>query len=244
MKIAVLADIHSNLTAFEAVLEDIEQRGGVGEVWCAGDIIGYGPDPRECIETARKTCSLCVAGNHDLAAAGVIDTSDFNPYAAAANRWTAQQLTHSEVEFIKGLPLTVERGDFTIAHGSPREPVYEYILDAATAMGNLEAFSTRYCVVGHTHAPALFAFGKSRPVKTQGLGDGDDIKLGSERLIINPGGVGQPRDGDPRASYGLIDTDRRIFTLHRVPYDIPSVRSRMEKAGLPEVLWRRLGVGR
>ena len=244
MRIAVLADIHANLTAFEAVLADIEQRGGAEEFWCAGDIIGYGPDPRECIALVRKTCKVCVAGNHDLAAVSAIDTSDFNPGAAEANRWTAQQLTKEDIEFIKSLPLTVERGDFTVVHGSPREPVWEYIFDTATAEENLDCFSTRYCLIGHTHAPVVFKFGKSGRVTPKRIDDGAEIRLGGQRLIINPGGVGQPRDSDPRASYGLIDTRRHVFTLHRVPYDIASVQSRMREKGLPEMLWRRLGYGR
>lgn len=244
MLIAALADIHANLTAFESVLDDIERHGGAQEIWCAGDIIGYGPDPRECIALVQKTCKVCVAGNHDLAAAGAIDTSDFNPYAADANRWTTQQLTAEDIDFIKSLPLTVERVDFTIVHGSPREPVWEYIFDTATAEENLDCFSTRYCVVGHTHAPAVFKFGKSGPVTAKRIEDGGEVKLREERLIINPGGVGQPRDSDPRASYGLIDTGRHVLTLHRVPYDIPSVQSRMRERGLLEMLWRRLGYGR
>jgi len=244
MRIAVLADIHANLTAFEAVLADVARRGGVDEIWCPGDIIGYGPDPHECIALLRKVCKVCIAGNHDLAAAGLIDTSDFNPAAAAANRWTAQQLTPEDTDFIKCLPLTVERSDFTIVHGSPREPVREYLLDVDAASENLRCFSTKHCLVGHTHTPCLFMFGRSGKVRISTLEDGTEIKLGEERLIINPGGVGQPRDSNPRASYGIIDTDRRTFTLRRVPYDIPSVQARMKDRGLPEMLWRRLAAGR
>lgn len=244
MLIAVLADIHANLTALEAVLADIEQRGGAEEVWCPGDIIGYGPDPHECIALVRKTCKICVAGNHDLAAAGIIDISDFNEYAAAANLWTAQQLTREDIDFIKSLPLTVERGDFTIVHGSPREPIWEYIFDAATAEENIEWLTMPCCLVGHTHVPAVFAPGRSGQATAGRIEDGAEVKLDKEWLIINPGGVGQPRDGDPRASYGLIDTNRRLFALHRVPYDIPAVQSRMRERGLPEMLWRRLEYGR
>jgi predicted phosphodiesterase len=243
MRIAVLADIHANLTAFEAVLADVEKCGGADEIWCAGDIIGYGPDPHECIALLRKVCKVCVAGNHDLAAAGLIDTSDFNPAAAAANRWTAQQLTPEDTDFIKCLPLMVERGDFTIVHGSPRDPVWEYLFSVEEAAKSLDCFRTPYGLVGHTHASCVFKFGRSGKVRMSTPEDGTEIKLGEERLIINPGGVGQPRDSNPRASYGMIDTDCRTFTLRRVPYDIPSVQARMRERGLPETLWRRLAPG-
>ena len=244
MRIAVLADIHANLTAFEAVLADVGKCGGADEIWCPGDIIGYGPDPHECIALIGKVCKVCVAGNHDLAAAGLIDTSDFNPTAALANRWTAQQLLPEDIDFIKCLPLTIERGDFTIVHGSPRAPVLEYLFDVDAASENLRCFSTKYCLLGHTHVPCLFTFGRSGKVKMSTPEEGRGIKLGDDRLIINPGGVGQPRDGNPRASYGMIDTDRRTFALRRVPYDIASVQARMRERGLPEMLWRRLGMGR
>ncbi|MDP2919055.1 MAG: metallophosphoesterase family protein [Dehalococcoidia bacterium] len=244
MRIIVLADIHSNLTAFEAVLKDAAQRGKIDWVWCPGDIIGYGPDPRECIALVQKLGAVCVAGNHDFAAVGKIDTSDFNPAAAAANRWTAQQLKPEDIAFLSDLPLTVVRDDFTVVHGSPREPVWEYLFDVPSAKENLAHFTTPYGIVGHTHVPCVFVFGRFNEGGVKQLRDGDEVLLDENRLILNPGGVGQPRDGDPRASYGILDTDRRIFTLHRVPYDIPTVQARMREKGLPEMLWKRLEWGR
>ncbi|MDR9459793.1 MAG: metallophosphoesterase family protein, partial [Dehalococcoidia bacterium] len=144
MRYAFLADIHGNLTAFKAVLRDIEENGGVDELWCLGDIVGYGPDPSECIAQLRDYPHRCVAGNHDWAAVGKVDISDFNPDAAEACRWTGKQLSVDDIEYLESLPLTLTNGDFTIAHGSPREPIWEYILTTRIANENLRFFETRY----------------------------------------------------------------------------------------------------
>ncbi len=136
MRSAVIADIHSNLEAFQAVLRDLEERGGADEIWCLGDIVGYGPDPRECIRLLRQQHAVCVAGNHDWAAIGKLDTSAFNPEAAAACQWTAEALKKEDVDYLAGLPLTLHVGDFTLAHGSPREPIWEYVLSTQAAKAN------------------------------------------------------------------------------------------------------------
>jgi diadenosine tetraphosphatase ApaH/serine/threonine PP2A family protein phosphatase len=244
MRIAILADIHSNLTAFETVLADIEKRGGVTETWCLGDLVGYGPDPCECIALSRKTCKYCVAGNHDRAAAGKIDTNDFNPRAAEANEWTTVQLKSDDIKYLSSLPLTIEKGEFTLAHGSPRDPIWEYLFSIREAAENLDAFNTPYCLVGHTHQPLVFSFGRFRETSMTKLEHESEIVLGEKRLIINPGGVGQPRDGDARASYGIYDSTIRTFTLYRVAYDIKAVQERMRAHGLPAMLIARLEVGR
>ena len=244
MRIAILADIHANLTAFQAVLGDIEQRGKVDEYWCLGDVVGYGPDPRECIALLQKICRVCIAGNHDRAAVGKIDTSDFNPRAAEANEWTAKQLTPQDIRYLTNLPLTIEKGEFTLAHGSPRDPIWEYLFSINEAVENLPAFNTQYCLVGHTHQPLVFSFDRlGRGILTK-LEHESEVVLAEKRLIINPGGIGQPRDGDPRASYGIYDSTIRTFTLYRVPYDIKAVQSRMQEHGLPAMLIARLEVGR
>jgi len=244
MRIAVLADIHANLTAFKAVLADIERHSGVSETWCLGDVVGYGPDPRECIVLAQKVCRYCVAGNHDRAAIGKIDTSDFNSQAAEANEWTTQQLKPEDIRYLSNLPLTVEKGEFTLAHGSPRDPIWEYLFSTNEAAENLDAFNTSYCLVGHTHQPLVFSFGRFRESTTTKLEHESEIVLGEKRLVINPGSVGQPRDGDPRASYGIYDSTIRTFTLYRVAYDIKSVQERMRAHGLPAMLIARLEMGR
>lgn len=244
MRIAILADIHANLTAFQAVLADIEQRGKVDEFWCLGDVVGYGPDPHECITLLQKICRVCIAGNHDLAATGKIDTADFNPRAAESNQWTAQQLTPQDIRYVSNLPLTLEKGEFTLAHGSPRDPIWEYLFSETEAIENLESFSTLYCLVGHTHQPQVFSFSRLKVIGVTKLAHESEILLAEKRLIINPGGIGQPRDGDPRASYGIYDSTIRTFTLYRVSYDIKAVQERMREHNLPTMLISRLEVGR
>jgi diadenosine tetraphosphatase ApaH/serine/threonine PP2A family protein phosphatase len=244
MRYAIIADIHANLTAFMAVLVDIEQKGEVEELWCLGDIIGYGPDPHQCIELLRKAQHVCVAGNHDLAAIGEIDTTDFNPDAAAACEWTARQITAPDRVYIKSLPLTVEREDFTLVHGSPRQPIWEYVLSISTAKENFNYFKSKYCLVCHTHVPAIFRLNKKNDsCSFSQFSPDEEIALGEERLIINPGAVGQPRDGDPRASYAIYDSEAKTISLHRVPYDIAATQARMVEKRLPMRLVARLNYG-
>ena len=242
MKYAIIADIHANFTAFQAVLDDISQRGGVDEYWCLGDIVGYGPEPRECIKLLRSLNHICVAGNHDWGAAGKLGASEFNPDAAVACRWTALQLSKRDIAYLKKLPVTLERGHFTLVHGSPREPILEYIISQSIARENFPAFISRYCLAGHSHVPQIFKEEDGDCLASRFL---PEIKLilGSNRLIINPGGVGQPRDGDPRASYAIYDQEFGIIQLHRVSYDIEITQEKMMAAGLPIRLVTRLNQG-
>lgn len=242
MRYAILGDIHSNLTAFQAVLEDARARGGFDEVWCLGDIVGYGPDPHECIELLRSLNHLCVAGNHDWAAIGNIDTSDFNPVAAQACHWTARQLTSEDIDYLKALPLTLCQDDFTLAHGSPREPIWEYLLSAEAAYENFDCFTTTYCLVGHSHVPVIFELIKDS-VSYRPFAEETGIEMRGNRLIINPGGVGQPRDGDPRAAYAIYDADTQSIYHYRVEYDIASTQKKMAEHGLPLPLILRLSHG-
>jgi len=245
MRIAVIADIHSNLAALEAVLAHFK---GVDEVWCLGDIVGYGPWPNECVEVVRNCAAVCVAGNHDWAALGRISTSDFNPEAAAAAQWTARQLTAGSKAFLENLPLREEKGDFTIVHGSPRDPIWEYVLYASTAEIGMHYLRTSYCLVGHSHFPLIFfCFQEGDSFSCRSVEPTPDvaIQLGQERAVINPGSVGQPRDGIPDARYITIDIDggRVQLRYHRVPYDIELTQRKMEEAGLPRRLWMRLSYG-
>ena len=243
MHYAILADIHSNLAALIAVLDDIKRRGGVDEVWCLGDIVGYGPDPHDCISRLRQMNHVCVMGNHDGAAIGKVDISVFNPDAATANRWTARQLTPDESDYLSHLPLVIEKGDFTLTHGSPREPIWEYLLSTWSAQENLAHFRTRFCFVGHTHSPLVFACEETGGCAAHHFEPESPLVLGERRLIINPGAVGQPRDGDPRASYAIYDSDARVVNLHRVPYDIRATQTSMMAQGLPAALATRLSHG-
>ncbi|MGB8707900.1 MAG: metallophosphoesterase family protein [Dehalococcoidia bacterium] len=242
MRYAILADIHSNLAAFEAVLSDADGRGGFDKIWCLGDVVGYGPDPNECIKRLRQFEHVCVAGNHDWAAIGKMDTAEFNPVAAVAAHWTAQQLTAEEKDYLENLPLILREDCFTLAHGSPRDPIWEYLLSTEAAQDNFTCFETPYCLVGHSHVPLIFELVSNKAVYRM-FPEGTNLKLGKKRIIINPGGVGQPRDGDPRASYALYDTEARAIRHYRVEYDIPATQKKMEKRGLPKPLILRLSVG-
>ncbi|MFC2010460.1 metallophosphoesterase family protein [Chloroflexota bacterium] len=243
MRYAIIADIHSNLTAFNAVLEDIERQGGVDKVWCLGDIVGYGPDPHECIELLRQLDHICVAGNHDLGAIDRVDTAKFNPDAAAACSWTSQQLSAADIAYIDSLPLVIEHGDFTLVHGSPREPVWEYLFSNSVAGENFAHFNTQYCLVGHSHRPIVFRYDEGGNCSAGQFLPNVKLVLGRNRLIINPGGVGQPRDGNPEASYAIYDGDTGAVRLYRVPYDIRSTQDRMVERGLPLRLVVRLSQG-
>ena len=243
MRYAIVADIHANLAALMAVLVDIERRGEVDEVWCLGDIVGYGPDPHECLELLRQTNHICVVGNHDLAAVGKIDTSEFNPDAVAACQWTARQLTPRDVIYLKNLPLVIEKDDFTLVHGSPREPVWEYVLSISGARENFAYFKSKFCLLGHTHVPMVFGCDKTGSCSFSQFAADKVLVLGEDRLIINPGAVGQPRDGDPRASYAICDSESRTVGLYRVPYDVASTQAKMVEQKLPMRLVARLSHG-
>lgn len=237
MRYAILADIHGNLEAFQAVLQHAEGQGALAEIWCLGDIVGYGPDPGPCLETLRRYPHAAVAGNHDWAAADKVSHQDFNPEAAAAVRWAGRQLGGEDIRYLEDLPLQVVRGDFTLVHGSPRHPIWEYLLSAVEAAESFPRFTTPYCLVGHSHMPLLFREGQSPELLPSSLA------LGKERVIINPGGVGQPRDGDPRASYAIYDSESRTLRHYRVPYDLERTQHKMLELGLPLKLAVRLALG-
>lgn len=242
MRYAIIADIHANQVAFTAVLDDIKRRGGVEKVWCLGDVVGYGPDPHECLELLQQTNHICVPGNHDWAAINKIDTSDFNPDAAAANHWTAKQLSPADIGYLGNLPLVIKEENFTLVHGSPREPIWEYILYPSTAGDNFNYFKTPLCLVGHTHIPVVFRYAENRTVASSFSTDAIIIQ-NKDRLIINPGSVGQPRDNNPRASYAIYDDSVKTIRLYRVDYDIRSTQEKMAKVRLPEFLITRLSYG-
>jgi diadenosine tetraphosphatase ApaH/serine/threonine PP2A family protein phosphatase len=243
MHCAILADIHANLEALNAVLDDIKTKGAVDEIWCLGDIVGYGPDPGECIKLLRKLNAVCVVGNHDLGAVGKVELSYFNPIAAEACEWTEHQLDGAQARYLEELPKSVQKGDFLLVHGSPSSPLFEYIYNTSTAAKNFTYFDERYCLVGHTHVPLAFQQEGHNAVPVELLPDVTHA-LSETRMIINPGSVGQPRDGDPRASYAIYDSEGNFIRLYRVPYNIRATQDKMVKAGLPPQLILRLEVGR
>lgn len=243
MRYLILSDIHSNLVALEAVLADAPS--GL-PIWCLGDLVGYGPNPNECVKLLRDMDIECIIGNHDWAATGQTDIEDFNTEAKAAVIWTKEQLTPENTRYLKGLPLSLIKDQFTLVHGSPRKPVWEYILHPSTASLNFSYFNTNYCFVGHTHVPVIFRMQDQdgQPVcEAEQLWDAGLYSLGDERLIINPGSVGQPRDGDTRASYAILDTDANALDYRRVSYDVDKTQQLMQRVNLPPRLITRLSYG-
>lgn len=244
MRYLILADIHANLAALSAVLDDAAERGEANGVWCLGDLVGYGPDPNDVVATLCRYEPLCVVGNHDLAAIGGLDLREFNHDAAAAALWTGHRLDAASASYLAGLPQVLCQGDFTLVHGSPRAPIWEYLVSIRAARAAFEEVATPYCLVGHSHVPLMFAemAATGRCLLMPFVPD-QPLPLGENRLVINPGSVGQPRDGDPRAAYAIFDSEKRTIGLHRVPYDIAATQRRMQEAGLPPSLAYRLAFG-
>ena len=231
MRILVFSDIHSNLTALEAVLSIV---GKIDAYWCLGDLVGYGPDPNECIERVRELPNLkCVRGNHDAATLGEVDQQTFNHEASLAITWTKRELNAESQEFLLSLPEKLVIGDVTLVHGSPRNPVWDYVMDYMTAVRMFSYYETRICMVGHTHVPAIWEEDTEKP-STIRVMDYHKTPILS-KTILNPGSVGQPRDHDPRASYAIFDSDNSTWELRRTAYDYSVVQDRIKASGLP---WR------
>ena len=244
LRYAIISDIHSNLAAFQAVLHDIDKRGGFERLWCLGDAVGYGPDPNECIQLLREYDHVCVAGNHDWGAVGKIALDDFNAEAATACRWSGAQLGPEEKDYLANLPLITSEGDFTLVHGSPREPIWEYLVSTYSAKANFDYFQTKVCLVGHSHVPLIFEYLADRgQCLLREFTEDSPLRIEDNRLIVNPGGVGQPRDGDPRASYAVYDGGTDSIRNYRVPYEIGDTQQRMLERGLPLRLISRLSYG-
>ena len=241
MKILIISDIHANLTALEAVLK---AAGNFDAVWCLGDLVGYGPDPNECVLRIRQLPDLvCILGNHDAAVLDQIDVTSFNPEARMVLQWTQQVLNPASIEFLHALPEKAVVDHVTLVHGSPRQPVWEYLLDTRTATLNFAFFETPYCFVGHTHLPVMYYLAEeSRSARLNIPENFTQIVL-APRTILNPGSVGQPRDRDPRAAYAILDMDEYSCEFHRVAYDIEAVQARMRTAALPERHIQRLSAG-
>jgi len=242
MRIVIVSDIHSNYVALETVLATA---GSWDQLWNLGDTIGYGPCPNECV-AAMQQADVMIAGNHDLACLGKVDLSDFNPDARAANIWNGKQLEPDYRELLEALPplqLVDER--FLVVHGSPREPVWEYLLTAEQARENFALFDNQVCFMGHSHVPLIFSLREGERCHGPSLPfAGETIELQPDtRYFINPGSVGQPRDQDPRASYAVLDTSAGTVCFNRIEYDIAQTQRQMREAKLPQALIRRLDYG-
>ena len=239
MRIAVLSDIHSNIVALDTVLSSI---GTVDAVWHLGDVVGYGPEPDAVVARLAELRAVGVRGNHDSAAAGGNEIDWFNTDAKAAMEWTRKTISKATRDWLDALPKTRTEDAFTLVHGSPRDPIWEYITSQPVARANLATLTTTYGLHGHTHIPICWREDDGR-VEAVSPGDGSSLVLDERRVLLNPGSVGQPRDGDPLASYMVIDTDTRLCTWSRVAYDIAAVQAAMEKVRLPDRLIARLSYG-
>jgi predicted phosphodiesterase len=244
MRIAVLSDIHANLAALDAVRADLPP---VDQVWVLGDIVGYGPNPNEVIAALQEMGARSVLGNHDGAAIGTVDAVDFNPDARRAIEWTAGVVDDNSRAYLATLPEVRRDGDLTAVHGSPRDPIWEYITSPGIAAANFAHFDTRLCLFGHTHLPSVFRLAADAIEPTVGL-PGDRVELDGSRALLNPGSVGQPRDGLADASYAVLDLDDDgagdAITFHRVRYDVDRTQRAMREVDLPVRLVERLSYGR
>lgn len=242
VRILLISDIHANLLALDAVLGSVKE---YDEVWCLGDVVGYGPAPNECIERLKELEPVCLAGNHDWATLGKLDIGEFNSDARRAIEWTQSILKTENRDWLLGLPeiKLLSDDDLLMVHGSPRHPIWEYVLSSSVAAENMPYFQTSCCLFGHTHVPALFyqPAGKGQ-VAAQRLTGEKTVALG-RKMLVNPGSVGQPRDRDPRAAFAMIDLGSGTLSYRRIPYDIAGTQEAMVKANLPRRLVERLEYG-
>lgn len=242
MRVLVLSDVHANLEALETVLDDAPEWDAL---WFLGDAVGYGPNPNEVVEQLEHLApEQWLAGNHDWAAMGKMDTAEFNPDARAAAEWTGRQLSPAVWQRLEQATPRVDLPEqsLTLVHGSPRQPIWEYILDAATATDNFEHFATPQCLFGHTHVPVVYELNVDGALRLPYSLDGP-LAPSEARRLVNPGSVGQPRDGDPRASYLLLDLESGTLLFRRVAYDVAAVQEKILDAGLPQRLAARLAYG-
>ena len=242
MRLAIISDIHSNLQAFEAVLKEVDG-ADVDEIVCLGDLVGYGGDPDDCVELVDQRCDVCLVGNHDLAVVGKLPLHAFTSNAAIAASWTMKTInSDTRSNLLSHNPQGQTQG-IGLFHASPRNPVWEYVLSTDIAELCIDAMNRRIALVGHSHVALSFSRVGDNPVDGATRTDSERLDISEGEWILNPGSVGQPRDGDPRASWLLLDTDRWSATWHRVDYDIDSAAQAIRAAGLPLPLSERLYYG-
>lgn len=242
MRVLVISDIHANYTALQAVLKDA---GQVDETWCLGDLVGYGPDPNAVVEEVREIQNLtCMLGNHDVAVIGKMPFETFNGDARRSLTHHEKVMTADNMDYLNSLSSNAKVcGDATLAHGSPRDPLWEYILNSLSARLNFDHFTTPWCFVGHSHIQCMFALNEKNDRVTLDQTKPDQAVNLTPKLILNPGSVGQPRDRDPRAAYAIYDTEAKTWTPRRVMYNIAEVQERIRSSGLPEKHAARLSEG-
>ncbi|MGI8559518.1 MAG: metallophosphoesterase family protein [Solirubrobacteraceae bacterium] len=242
MKVAIVSDIHGNRQAFEAVLDEIAQ-ADVNEVWCLGDLVGYGADPDACVELARESAEVCLAGNHDLAVTGDIPLDEFSRGAGIAARWTQEVMAPENMAFLRGLDTSSVERSVGLYHASPRDPIWEYVLSALLAELCLDAQAERVCLVGHSHVALSFERPEGAPATGEARRAGSELDVAAGEWILNPGSVGQPRDGDSRAAWLLLDTSAWTARYCRTEYDIAGAAAAIRAARLPDSLAERLEYG-
>ena len=240
MRVGIVSDIHSNLPALSAVLEDM---GQVDQLWCLGDSLGYGRYPNEVVDILRQRNCQAIPGNHDLGRLGNIPLEDFNSDAQQACEWTQTVLSPENRHYLESLPLTLTIGDFTLVHGTPQEPIWEYMAYPSNATLAFQYFSGRYCLVGHTHVPLVFLNQGGQGPETVIPTSAAPVQLSSTRAILNPGSVGQPRDGNPAAAYAIYNSDSNQMEFRRAGYDVARIQADMQALDFPPRLIKRLTYG-
>jgi predicted phosphodiesterase len=242
MKVAVVSDIHSNRQAFEAVLEAIAE-SDAAELWCLGDLVGYGADPDVCVELARRHAAVCLAGNHDMAVCGELTLEDFSRGASLAAEWTREVMSPANLSFLSDLRPEGQEGPVGLYHASPRDPVWEYVLSALLAELCLDYQPHRICLIGHSHVASSFVRYEGEAATGEPQRAGTELDLSSGEWLLNPGSVGQPRDGDPRAAWLLLDLDGHTASYQRTRYDVAGAAAAIRAARLPGSLAERLEYG-
>jgi diadenosine tetraphosphatase ApaH/serine/threonine PP2A family protein phosphatase len=242
MLIAIATDVHGNRPAFEAVIAAAEE-AGAEEMWCLGDLVGYGAEPDACVELAHRHCTLCLAGNHDLGVVGVLSLEDFSRGARIAAEWTRETISEETRDFLLALSPEGEAAGFGLFHASPRDPIWEYVLSGLTAELCFDATDFRVSFIGHSHVALSFNRPTGEPTVGSTRREGDELDISEGEWLINPGGAGQPRDGDPRAAWLLLDTDGQTARWCRADYDIAAAQAAIRAARLPDSLAERLQYG-
>ena len=242
MLVALVSDIHGNRHAFETVLE-ATRAAGVDEVWCLGDLVGYGADPDACVELAAEHCSITLAGNHDLAVTGALSMADFSRGAAVAARWTQEAIDPANRDWLAQRLPAGEAAGYGLYHASPRDPIWEYVLSVLASELNLDAAAQRVSFIGHSHVALAFHRAEGEPATGETRRPGQDGDLSGGEWLINPGSVGQPRDGDPRAAWLLLDTSAQTAAWRREEYDVAGAAAAIRAARLPDSLAERLSRG-
>jgi len=242
MKVAVISDIHGNRHAFEAVLDAVAA-SDAAELWCLGDLVGYGAEPDACVALASEHAAVCLAGNHDLAVTGEVPFEELSRGASLAARWTREVIASKHLDFLTGLRPESQEGPIGLYHASPRDPIWEYVLSTLLAELCLDKQPHRVCLIGHSHIALSFMRHEGEPASGEPRPEGTQLDISTGEWLLNPGSVGQPRDGDPRASWLLLDLDKLTASFQRTNYDITGAATAIRAAHLPDSLAERLEYG-